>query len=65
MDVLARANFRKKRFELWLLKFNGLNSGEYEKTHITLAPTDLIICTIDSSLFAGKLSITTTAIAHN
>ena len=38
----------------------GLKSGEYGDKQITLAPTSVIIGKIDASLWAGKLSITTT-----
>ncbi len=43
----------------------GLKSGEYGDKHITEAPTDSIIGTIESSLCADKLSMTTTAPDHN
>ena len=43
----------------------GLKSGEYGDKFRTLYPTDAIICSIDASLCAGKLSITTTAPGHN
>lgn len=43
----------------------GLKSGEYGDKHRTEAPTDSIIGTIESSLCADKLSITTTAPDHN
>jgi hypothetical protein len=43
----------------------GLKSGEYGDKQIILAPTDSIMGFIDANLWAGKLSITTTALFHN
>jgi hypothetical protein len=43
----------------------GLKSGEYGDKHKIEAPTASIIGLIESTLCAGKLSITTTAGDHN
>ena len=43
----------------------GLKSGEQWDKQITLAPTLSIIDLIEVSLWAGKLSITTTDPGHN
>ena len=43
----------------------GLKSGEYGDKHKIEAPTASIIGLIESTLCAGKLSITTTAPDHN
>ena len=43
----------------------GLKSGEYGDKHQIKAPTTSIIGLIESTLCAGKLSITTTAPDHN
>ena len=43
----------------------GSKLGEYGDQQRTFAPTASIISSIDASLCAGKLSITTTAPDHN
>jgi hypothetical protein len=65
MDVVFGANIRKKDFSCDHQSSIGLKSGEYGDKQIILAPTDSIIGLIDANLWAGKLSITTTAPSHN
>ena len=65
IDVVVGAKLRKKDLSCDHQSSIGLKSGEYGDKQITLAPTDSIIGAIDASLWAGKLSITTTAPSHN
>ncbi len=65
MDEVVGANIRKKDLSCDHQSSMGLKSGEYGDKQITLAPTSVIIGKIDASLGTGKLSITTTAPAHN
>jgi hypothetical protein len=65
MDVVVGPNIRKKDFSCDHQSSIGLKSGEYGDKQIILAPTDSIIGLIDANLWAGKLSITTTAPFHN
>jgi hypothetical protein len=65
IEVVAGLNLRKKDLSCDHQSSIGLKSGEYGDKQITLAPTASIIGTIDASLWAGKLSITTTAPPHN
>ena len=58
-------NIRKKDLSCDHQSSMGLKSGEYGDKQITLAPQASIIGTIDANLWAGKLSITTTAPFHN
>jgi hypothetical protein len=57
--------YAKKILVATTLRSLGLKSGEYGDKQIILAPTDSIIGLIDANLWAGKLSITTTAPFHN
>ncbi len=65
IDVVVGANIRKKDLSCDHQSSMGLKSGEYGDKQITLAPTALIIGSIDASLWAGKLSLTTTAPGPN
>ena len=65
IDVVVGASFRKKDLSCDHHSSIGLKSGEYGDKQITLAPTASIIGAIEASLWAGKLSMTTTAPAHN
>jgi hypothetical protein len=59
------ANRSQKDFSCDYHSSMGLKSGEYGDKQMTIAPTDSIRGTIDRTLCAGKLSITTTAHGHN
>jgi hypothetical protein len=61
IDVVVGAKLRKKDVSCDHQISMGLKSGEYRDKQITLAPQASIIGTIDANLWAGKLSITTTA----
>ncbi len=63
--VVVGENIRKNDLSCDHHNSIGLKSGEYGDKHITEAPTASIIGTIESSLCADKLSITTTAPDHN
>ncbi len=65
MDVVVGVNIRKKDLSCDNHCSIGLKSGEYGDKQIILAPTDSIIGLIDANLWAGKLSITTTAPSQN
>jgi len=65
MDVVFRANIRKKYFSCDHQSSIGLKSGKYGDKQIILAHTDSIIGLIDANLWVGRLSITTTAPYHN
>lgn len=64
ISVVVGVKLRKKDLSCDHHNSMGLKSGEYEDKQITFAPTASIIGTIESSLCADKLSITTTAPDH-
>lgn len=65
ISVVVGAKLRKKDLSCDHHSSMGLKSGEYGDKQITFAPTASIIGSIEASLWAGKLSITTTAPDHN
>ncbi|WP_041233075.1 hypothetical protein [Cylindrospermum stagnale] len=61
ISVVVGATLCKKDLSCDRHNSIGLKSGEYGAQQITVAPTASIIGSIDASLWADKLSITTTA----
>ena len=65
ISVVVGAKLRKKDLSCDHHNSMGLKSGDYGDKQINFAPTAAIIGLLDGSLWAGKLSLPTTAPDHN